>query len=313
MFSCANENKKIIVKPEKNTEKVINRNIDFITKNIIKKITTNPKVELDSFTRSKILFKQFNISNGTNNWTYNTEFYENGILKEKGLYLNGWSFGKWFKYNKNGKLISEIDYNSGKIIIGENLNYENLILKLKSKSDSLLIEKFGKSFFDNHIKLNAERSYWYNSSNSGNLLEQRKRKPKEVLFKYSIIENDTIIFTPIKIKFAIESNFIMKQVSGVPNRYYNFKIDYHKAYEIAQKNGFGIKKHNNEFRNQEYLNLFYDSKKQSYYWTISNIPETSYSETNNVKIRKGIGKSMIINCENGKVTIKDFSGSIIYD
>ena len=313
VFSCANEKKKTIVKPEKNTEKVINRNIDFITNSLIKKIQTNPKVVLDSFTRSKIKFKQFKITTGNNDWTYNTEFYENGILKEKGLYLNGWSFGKWYKYDENGKLISEIDYSSGKIIIGEKLNFENLFLKFKLKSDSLLIERFGKSFFENYIRLNAERSHWYNSSNSGSFLEQRKSKPKEFLFRYSIIENDTIIFTPIEIRFEKESNFLMIQEDGIPNRYYDFKIDYHKAKEMTEKNGFGVHRHNNEFSRQEYLSLFYNSKEQSYYWSISNVPESLYSETNNGKITKGTGKSMIINCENGEVIIDDFGGSIIYD
>lgn len=311
-ISCGQEKERNIPKHKKVTQK-INRDIDFITDSITNTIKSNPNKELDSFVRSKTTFKRFQVSTGINNWTYNTEFYENGNLKKKGLYLNGWSFGKWYEYDKTGEIISEIDYSNAKVIKGKKLNFESIFLKHRTESDSLLIARFGKSFFENHIRLNIDRSYWYNSSNSGNFLEQRKSIPEELLLRYSIVENDTIIFTPIEIRFKKESDFEIKEEKGIPKSYYDFKINYQKAKVIAEKNGFGIERHNNEFSQQEYLSLFYNPKEQSYYWSISNVFETLYSETDNGKIRKGIGKSIIINCKNGKVIIDDFGGSIIYD
>jgi len=310
---CTNKTKKKNVKPDKNIEKITKPNVDFITENIIRKIKTSPNVKIDSFKISKIIIKQFEISNKKNDWTYSTESYENGIIKQRGIYLNGSKFGKWYKYDENGKLISEIDYSKGKIIIGKKLNFGKLIQTIKLKSDSLLILRFGKSFFDKNIRLNVAKSYWYTSSNSGNILEQSQSKPKEFLFRYSIKENDTIFFTPIEIRFYDKSNFKIIKVKGIPNRFYNFNINYQKAKMIAKKNGFEIGKHNNEFSRKEFLELLYKPKEQSYYWTISNVSKTSYSETVNGKIRKGIGKSLYINCENGDIMIDNFKGIIIYD
>jgi len=310
LVSCKKEktNKTIIPKPKKITQKV-KRDIDFITDSIITKIQSNPNAELDSFVRSKITFKQFRISNPVNVWIYNTEFYENGNLKEKGLYLNGWHFGKWFEYDKNGKIISEIDYSNSKVIVGKKMNLESVIEKYKIKSDSLLIDTFGELFFKNQIRYNIQRSAWFSSSSSGSFLEQRKSIPEKFLFRYFIVENDTLVLAPIEIGFEKESNFEIKLKTGIPKKPYNFKVDYKKAMDIAEKNGFGRNRHKTEFSGSEYLRLLYKKEDQSYYWTISNVSET-YMTGNH---KRGVGETLSIKCDNGSITIEDFQGGIIYD
>lgn len=313
VFSCSNKNEKINLPQKNKLQEKIKRNINFISDSIANYIKFNPKVILDTFTRSKIKLVRYELKNGINKWVLNSEFYKSGKLKEKGLYLNGWSFGKWYKYDKKGNIISETDHSIGKKIKGKVLNFNELFRKYKGKSDSLLIERFGIIFFNKHIRFNAEKSHWYTSSNSGSFLEQRKSKPREYLLRYSIVENDTLIFTTIELRFEKKSNYKIQIEKGIPNIKYDFKINYKKANEIAIKNGFGIEKHNNEFSEREYLSLFYNKEEQSYFWSISNIPKTLYSETLEGKIRKGIGKSMRINCLNGEIKIGEYGGSIIYD
>jgi len=309
LLSCKDKQKAIT--KDKPVKIKIERTIDEISDSISIFILNHPKMEIDSFKASNTSFIRYQLNTRANNWIFQNGFHKNKKLKEKGLYLNGWSFGKWYKYDDSSGLVKELDFSMPNSIIDKNLKYHNLINKQKLKCDSLLSVKFGKSFFNNHIKLKPEKSYWYNSTNSGNLLEERKSIPNELLFRYSIVFNDTLIMTPIKLTFKMKDSFKLSESKGVPEKdSLSFKIKYHEAVNISREYKYGLKYNNNEFSEYECLRLIC-SNDNKYYWIISRVPETVYTDDINGTILKGIGENLIINCETGEVLETEFRVSSI--
>ncbi len=282
------------------------------TDSLFNTIVSNTKTKLDRKTYSKSIIKEFHeLELGENNWTAFRELYPNNKLKEKGIFLNGDYFGIWKTYDKNGNLISEINYLQPKKIRGSNLGFEKIFEKCKSKADQIIQSHFGQK---NNFNLNASRSYWYSDNNSGTWFEKRSKKPKEFLLRYSYNVSDTLKYGVVELHFNSNLEFIQNKTKGLPKtKPFEFKIDYFKAKEIATSKRYGITNHKNAFKESEYLNLIFDKNNDCYKWIISDVPKTKwkgYENTNSGTIT-GIGKTLSINCSTGNVEESEFGGTII--
>lgn len=283
-------------------------NIDSLFNSIIK----NPETKLDRNNYPKGIVKEFyELQQKKDKWTAFKEYYSNGKIKEKGVFLNGDYFNLWTVYDKSGKVVSEINYSDSKIIVGKNMGFEKLFEECKSKSDSIINIHFG---IDNGIKLNASRSYWYSENNSGTWFEKRNEKPTEFLLRYSFYVTEFNSFGIIELHFDSDLNLIEKETKGLPKTQpYEFNISYDKAIEIAKSKNYGLVNHENTFKESEYLNLIFNQENNSYNWVISNVPETkwkAYKNTNSGTIT-GIGKTLYIDCSTGLTNETDFGGTAI--
>ncbi len=278
---------------------------------VFSSIIGNPNTKLDRKTYTKRVVKEFyELQQNQNKWTAFKEYYGNGKIKEKGVFLNGDSFGIWLTYNKKGKVISKIDYSTSRKIIGNELGFEENFELCKSNADRIIKTHFG---LDNKIKLNASRSYWYSENSSGTWFEKRIEKPTEFLLRYSYQATETNTFGIIELHFDSDLNLITKKSKGLPTKKpYQFKISYDEAMKIAKSNNYGLINHQNAFKGSEYLELYFDSNDDSYKWIISNIPKTNWKaiENTNSGTITGIGKTLYIDSSTGLTKETDFGGII---
>ncbi|MCA0133757.1 toxin-antitoxin system YwqK family antitoxin [Winogradskyella alexanderae] len=283
-------------------------NIDSLFNSIIK----NPETKLDRNNYPKGVVKEFyELQQKKDKWTAFKEYYSNGKIKEKGVFLNGDYFNLWTVYNEKGDVISEIDYSDSKIIIGNQLGFDKLLNNCKSKSDNLINEHFG---IDSGIKLNASRSYWYSENNSGTWFEKRDEQPTEFLLRYSLFVSEFNSFGIIELHFDSDLNLIEKETKGLPKiKPYQFNISYDKAMEIAKSKNYGSINHKNAFTESEYLDLEFDNDNDTYNWVISNVIKTKSLENENGKggTINGIGTTLSIDCQTGNIEETKFEQSII--
>lgn len=110
------------------------------------------------------------------------------LLKEEGMFRDGWRVGIWMFYNIDGQLEKEINYdNNSKTLYGKsNEPYDDVFNLIKNKSDSLLIERYGEFFFSNNVFQNTNRSYYYGAGAPGSWFEVPDYRPNEFLMRYSI-------------------------------------------------------------------------------------------------------------------------------
>lgn len=274
---------------------------------IFQEIINNPKTELDKKTYSGGIIKEFyELKNQRNKWIAFNEFYPNGRIKEKGIFLNGYNYGIWTEYDSKGEIISQIDYSIPKQIVGQNQIHINEFQEALEIGDSIIKAHFDSAFVK-AIKLNAPRSYWYTETNSGSWFEKASDNPVEITLRYSIVIRDTLYFTPIEIRIE---NKQVKSFKGIPNtESFQFQIDYQKVLEIAQSKGYG-QIHKTAFKDSEFMKLAF--KDDSYYWIISRIIEDKwegYPDSNSGTITAN-GKTLYINSLTGETTESDFGGII---
>lgn len=282
------------------------------TDSLFNQIMSNPKTKYNQETYSKSIIKEFHeLQSNENDWIAFREYFPNKNLKEKGIFLNGDCFGIWKTYDKNGNLISEINYLISEKIVGRDLGFENIFDQCKSKADEIIQSHFGVK---NNFKLNASRSYWYSKNNSGRWFEKRSEKPKEFRLRYEYNVSDTLKFAVIVLHFNYNLELISDKIEGLPkNKPYEFKIDYLKAKDIATSKMYGKVNHQNDFKENEYLNLTFDKYGDCYKWIISDVPETKTEGYENKKCWTiiGIGKTLSINSSTGDIEESEFEGTII--
>ncbi|PKP19942.1 MAG: hypothetical protein CVU05_10220 [Bacteroidetes bacterium HGW-Bacteroidetes-21] len=117
------------------------------------------------------------------------------IHSERWLRKNYKSFNISREYNKDGALMYEWDHNNGTCIVNKTLYpYHYLLEEMKIKADSLIINTYGKAFFDKHIKFEfncfAYFGHWktintetfYTHDYLGSWMEPLKSKPNSFLF-----------------------------------------------------------------------------------------------------------------------------------
>lgn len=280
---------------------------------IIQSIINNPQTKLERDMKSDGSIKEFyELKNQRNKWTVYKEYYTDESLKELGVFLNGYQYGYWSSFDSNGKISSQIDYNSPKQIVGKPQMFVNTFSEAMSIGDSILRAHFNPNVISN-IRFNASRSYWYTDLNSGTWYENSENEPKSYLLRYSIVIHDTLIFTPLEVNLKKQQKLEIVSIEGFPSSSsFGFKIDYNRALEIAKAEGYG-EIHNTAFHESEYLNLIV--RDDEYYWVISKISDDLFRrvDKSNGGIISAIGKTLYINCLTGETTERDSEDVIIVD
>ena len=111
------------------------------------------------------------------------------ILKEEGKFnKNGDWCGLRKIYSNDGKLIREVNYDNNDEKIHNNylIPFQENFNFIQLKSENLLIEKLGKSFFENFLILNPSRTYFYGKKTSNNWFEIAEEKPIEFVMSYDL-------------------------------------------------------------------------------------------------------------------------------
>lgn len=277
------------------------------TDSLFQSIVENPRTELDKRIYTGGIINEFyELKNERNEWTAFNEFDSQGRIKEHGVYLNGYNFGVWRKYDSTGKVTSQIDYSIPKQLTGQNQIHLIEFSKVKDLGDSIIKTHFDSAFIKT-IRLNAPRSYWYSKNNSGSWFEEAYEIPNKFTLRYSITIRDTLYFTPIEIQI---NNKKVISYSGIPDtNSFKLHIEYNEAFEIAKSNGYG-QIHKTAFKDSEFMHLTF--KDNNYYWVISRITKDKWEgyQDSNGGIITADGKTLRINALTGEATESEFGGLI---
>lgn len=276
------------------------------TDSLFNSILQNSKTTFERKSYPKNVIKEFyTLEKDENKLIAFYEYYPNGEVKEKGIFLNGDYFGTWRMYDLEGKVISEIDYQDAKKVIGPQLGYETLFDLYKFKSDSIIRAHFG---INNKIKFNASRSYWYSKNDSGSWFEERKEKPSGFLLRYYYYTSELNSFEMMELYFDTQGNFLADASKGLPTRTpYIFNIDYHQALEIAKSKNYEL---NTVVpiisKRYGFIRLHYNAKEDTYKWVIPIIPKTNQEAIHpNKKDETTVPNepnSLHIDCNTGVIT-----------
>lgn len=277
-------------------------NTDSLFNNILK----NPKTKLERKSYPKNIIKEFyTLKQNINELIAFYEYYPNGDIREKGVFVNGDYFGTWKVFNQEGKVVSEIDYRDAKKIIGPQLGYETLFDICKATSDSIINAHFGVY---NNIRLNPSKSYWYSKNDSGSWFEERKEKPNEFLLRYYYYDSELNSFEMIELYFDTNGNFLADASKGLPTHIpYTFNIDYHQALEIATSKNYEL----NTIvpiisKRYGFIRLYYHAKEDTYKWVFPIISRTNQEVIHPNKESETINSkepnSLHINCNTGTTT-----------
>jgi hypothetical protein len=185
--------------------------------------------------------REFREIKGTAIGFYNLYDLNTKILREEGKYYKRYYAGLFKFYDTRGKLEKIINYdNNTKTLFNKKKEpYDEVFAKIKRKSDSLLIEKYGFYFFNNYIIQNTNQSHYYGSGTSGSWFEVPNYKPNEFLMRYDIKLKDGERF--LVFEFELDGNGQLKGERSI-NTFSNFKnniqLTTKSADSIALLNGF---------------------------------------------------------------------------
>lgn len=219
------------------------------------------------------------------------------------LHTEGWKLksgkhlGIWREYNRQGELMYTWNHESGVCEVNKSLYpYHDLLDKMKSVADSLIISAYSQEFFEKHVRFDCDCYTYDKDGYVGSWLEPIKRKPTEFLFRYSV-KLETSDWYPEMIGINLDSlgNYI-PSLDDAWNRYgfedvkgdkRTFNIDIHKATEKAKSHGLVI---SDSSEISEFL-TWENFKKQEFYngqfrYYITEL--TSRTEYREVTDRKGI-------------------------
>lgn len=100
---------------------------------------------------------------------------------------NGKRLGTWNEYLEDGTLLYSWDHDSGVCKINKSVyQYHNLVEKMKTRADSLLISTYSNDFFKNYVRFNYNCSAYDKDGYVGGWIEPLQRKPTRFLFWYSV-------------------------------------------------------------------------------------------------------------------------------
>lgn len=122
------------------------------------------------------------------------------------LNTEGWKtkddkyLGVWQEYNFEGELMYTRDHEKAICTVNKDLYpYHDLLERMKSKADSLIITTYSQEFFDNHVRFDfdcyAYHGHWitlgdgekyWSKDYLGSWIEPMKSKPNTFKFRYSV-------------------------------------------------------------------------------------------------------------------------------
>ncbi len=168
-------------------------------------------------------------------------------LKTEGWRIkNGRRLGIWKESNFKGQLLFTRDYDNATCIVNKDLfPYHELLEKMKSKADNLIISTYSKEFFEKHVRFDFNCYTYDKDGYVGSWIEPIERKPKKFLFRYQVKLNTSEWYDEM-IGIELDENGEYIPNKGFWNNYgfekvnsnnKIFKIDKNKAIEIAKLKG----------------------------------------------------------------------------
>jgi hypothetical protein len=154
---------------------------------------------------SKIIYQRFKHQNLIN-YIYQDK---TGVIEEKGQYDTlETPVGKWYSYNKFGRLLKVENYETSKWEVYDKTQYpyKKYLDFMKKCADNYVTRAFGQSFFANHIKWNFNSSTVYFSDNNGkNWTDSFLEKPEYFLLKYNILSEKDEVYNDM-IEFFLDTS-----------------------------------------------------------------------------------------------------------
>jgi hypothetical protein len=193
-------------------------------------------------------WKEFNLINefkkvkGTEVQFYKEYYLDTKMLKEEGVFKDGWRIGIWKYFNEKGQLEKEINYDNNvkTLYITNKEPYDEVFENIRSKADSLIIARYGRAFFLKYIIQNTNRSFYYNRRMSGTWFEVPNFRPNKYLLRYDI-KHDNQRFSFLE--FTLDSIGSLKYKNSI-QAILNLKNDeilhLHFLDSIALQNGLTI-------------------------------------------------------------------------
>lgn len=171
------------------------------------------------------------------------------------LYTEGWKtkddkyLGVWKQYNFKGQLMFTRDYDNATCVVNEYLYpYLDLLERMKSKADSLIISTYSKEFFEKHVRFDFNCYTYDKDGYVGSWTEPIKRKPTKFLFRYQVKLNTSKWYNEM-IGIELDENGEYIPNKGFWNNYgfervdannRTFQIDKDRAIEIAKTKGLQV-------------------------------------------------------------------------
>jgi hypothetical protein len=182
-----------------------------------------------------------------------TQIHIEGWHRKNGQYI-----GEWSEYKIDGTWLYTIDYTKHNWEYNkEEFKYQYLKDKMKAKADEILLNKFGKEFFENNIVFNFHGNtyigkweqfetgkFWMQDKYLGSWIEPINQKPNSYLLDYTIkLSNNEFYNDKLRIELDSIGNIISNpsrfeiNFEEIKNsRKSKFNISREKAIELCNKN-----------------------------------------------------------------------------
>ncbi|WP_146169720.1 hypothetical protein [Kordia periserrulae] len=188
-----------------------------------------------------------------------TKIHTEGWFRKNEQYM-----GKWSKYKIDGTWLYTIDYDKHTWKYNKKeFKYQPLKDQIKTKADTILLNIFGKEFFDNNIVFNFDGStsfnrlktckkgtYWMQDPYLGSWIEPIHQKPNTFSISYDVklsdheLYNDLIFLELDSVGKLKEKSLILTKINHAQKG--KFTITKEKAIEICKQNT--LKKSNREYK-----------------------------------------------------------------
>jgi hypothetical protein len=122
--------------------------------------------------------------------------------------------------------------------------FDDVMLKIKSTSDSILIAYFGIAFFKKHVQWDVNDSHYYSENNHGRWFDVPSEKPNRFLLRYFVKLDRQHKYSIIEFELDRNGRIISgDKTKGLIkcNGDCRFGIDYSKAIDVAKRNGLKLK------------------------------------------------------------------------
>jgi hypothetical protein len=168
------------------------------------------------------------------------------------LFTEGWKtksdkyLGTWKEYNRHGELMYTWNHDNGFCEVNPKLYpYHDLLVKMKLKTDSIIIKTYSKDFFEKHVKFNYDCNAYYGYNYFGSWLEPLKGIPNNFLIRYDILYDSTALFNRgIELELDSVGNYIPDEENGFEKLSSDsprvFSINKFNLIEKAKENGLSI-------------------------------------------------------------------------
>jgi hypothetical protein len=138
------------------------------------------------------------------------------------LFTEGWKtksdkyLGTWNEYNRQGELMYTWNHDNGLCEVNPRLYpIHDLLVKMKLKTDSIIIKTYSKDFFEKHVKFNYECNAYYGYHYLGSWIEPLKGIPNNFLIRYDLLYDSIALFSRgIELRLDSVGNYVADEENG---------------------------------------------------------------------------------------------------